>query len=342
MAVLLNKSLIMLRSVIYRALLLSSFFSFIVLGFQDIQAGDIEEGIHTGQIIRNERRIGPIRLDEREFTLILKLITYQGASNSSGETAESFSIVDRKGEVHYQKSFDIEYGNGGFTESIGIWAYALEGSDRKVFHYESGKLKEDLLKGGRIEGLILYYSVVPSAPLSGISCQVFALKEQHLVPLFAPLTVYGRIYDLPHGNNPDARRFFDEDTMRFGVWTGWFEVVVPVKVFDGLKVAPLHHNLTFGYDAFDVKVRRKASKKETFVRLFDSPKRSSTLRNVIIKKDTKVEFLWAYARASIQSGGTESSISTDEMPWLRVRIDNSEGFVKDAQDLMALGVQPAG
>ncbi|MDY6855719.1 MAG: hypothetical protein SWO11_13630 [Thermodesulfobacteriota bacterium] len=331
-----------LRSVIYWTLFLCSFLSFIVLGFQDIQAGDIEEGIHTGQIIRNERRIGPFKLNGREFTLILKLMKCQGASNSFDETAESFSIVDTKGELHYEKSFDIEYGNGGFTESISIWAYALEGSDRKVFHYESGKLKEDLLKGGRIEGLILYYSVVPSAPLSGISCQVFALKEQCLVPLFTPLTVYGQIYELPHGSNPDARILFDEDTMSFGVWTGWFEVVVPVKVFDGLKVEPLHHNLTFGYDAFDVKVRRRASKKETFVRLFDSPKRSSIPRNVIIKKDTKVEFLWAYARASIQSGGTESSISTDEMPWLRVRIDKNEGFVKDAQDLMALGVQPAG
>lgn len=342
MAVLLNKSFIILRPVLYRTLLICSFSSFIVLDFQDTKAGDLEKRIHADQIISHERRMGPFKLNEKEFTVILKLMKYQGASNSFDETAESFSIVDRKGEVHYQKSFDLEYGNGSFAQSIGIWAYALDSTGRKGFLYESGRLKESTSKGQGGVGLIIYYGVTPSAPCSGVSCQVFALKEERLVPLFSPLTVYGQMYELSHGSNPNARRVFDGDTMRFGVWTGWFEVIVAVKVFDGLKVEPLHHNLTFNYDAFDVKVKRRASKKETFVRLFDSPETSSIPRHVIIKKDTRVEFLWAYARASIQSDDTESSISVNAMPWLRVRIDDKEGFVKDAQDLIALGVQPAG
>ena len=165
MAVLLNKLFIILRSVLYWTFLLCSCLSLIILDFQATPAGDLEEGIHTGQIISDERRIGPFKLNEKEFTVILKLMKYQGASNSFDETVESFSIVDRKGEVHYQKSFDVASGNGRFAESIGIWAYALESCDRKAFHYESGKLKEDVFKGCMIEGLILYYSVVPSAPI---------------------------------------------------------------------------------------------------------------------------------------------------------------------------------
>ena len=267
---------------------------------------------------------------------------YQGASKGFDETVESFSIVDKEGEVHYQKSFDVEYGNGRFTESIGIWAYALESSGRKGYLYESGSLKEYLSKGHPGVGLILYYGVTPSAPSSGVSCQVFTLKGEHLIPLFSPLAVYGQIYELPHGSNPNALRLFDGNTIRLGVWTGWFEVIVPIKVLDRLRVVPLHYNSTFCYNAFDVIVERRHSEEETFVRFFNHPEVSSIPRHVIIKKETKVDFLWAYARVSIGSSGAECVISIDEMPWLKVQIDGKDGFVRDAEDLLSLGISPAG
>jgi len=61
-----------------------------------------------------------------------------------------------------------------------------------------------------------------------------------------------------------------------------------------------------------------------------------------IKKDTKIEFLWAYTRTSNESGDVECVISIDEMSWLKVRIYGIEGFVRDAEDLLALGIHPAG
>jgi hypothetical protein len=63
---------------------------------------------------------------------------------------------------------------------------------------------------------------------------------------------------------------------------------------------------------------------------------------MIIRKETKVEFLWAYAKVSIGSNGTECAISINDMPWLKVRIDGKEGFVRDAEDLVALGIHSAG
>jgi hypothetical protein len=314
----------------------------IVLNAQDAPTKDLDRKICTGKIKSHERRVGPFKINEREFTVILKLMKYEGASKGFDETVESFSIMDKEGEVHYQKSFDVQYGNGRFAESIGIWAYALDSTDRKGFLYESGRLKEFVSKGHKGVGLILYYGVTPSAPSSGVSCQVFSLKGEHLVPLFSPLTVYGQIYELPHGSNPNARRLFDGNTMRFGVWTGWFEVIVPVKVLDRLRVVPLHYYSTFDYSAFDVIVERRHSEEETFVRFFKHPEVSSMPQHVIIRKDTRVEFLCAYARVSIGSGGAERVISVDEMPWLKVRIDGREGFVRDAEDLLALGIHPAG
>ena len=337
-----NKLFMILRSVLHWTLVVWSCLFLIVLNIQDASTKDLGRKINTDKIKSHESRMGPFKLNDREFTVMLKLMKYQGAPKWFDETVKSFSIMDKEGKVHYQKSFNIVSGNGRFAESIGISAYALESCDRKYFHYESGRLKEDVFQGCVSEGLILYYSVDPSAPSAGVSCQVFALKGEQLVPLFSPLTVYGKIYELPQGSNPNARRVFDGNTMRFGVWTGWFEVIVPVKVLDRLRVVPLHHYLTFGYDAFDVKVERRPSEEETFVRLFEYPAISSIPRHVIIKKDTKVEFLLAYARVSIKSGGAESAISIDAMPWLKVRIDGKEGFVRDEEDLLSLGIHPAG
>ena len=342
MAILLNKLFMILRLMLHWTMVVWFCLFLIVLNAQDAPTKDLDREIYTGKIKSHERQLGPFKINKREFTVILKLLKYQGAPKCFDETVESFSIVDKKGEVHYQKSFNVEYGNGSFAESIGIWAYALDSVGRKVFLYESGRLKEVISKGHAGVGLILYYGIDPSAPSSGVSCQVFALKGDHLVSLFSPLTAYGQIYELPHGSNPNARRLFDGNTMRFGVWTGWFEVIVPVKVLDRLRIVPLHHYLTYGYDAFDVRVERRHSEEETFVRFFKSPEISSIPRHVIIKKDTKIEFLLAYARISIGSGSAQSVISTDRMPWLKVRIDGKEGYVRDAEDLLALGIQPAG
>ncbi len=291
---------------------------------------------------RHERREGPFTINGREFTMILNLLTVKGASRGFGETIESFSIVDEDGKVHYQKSFDVEYGDYGFAETNDVSAYTLFGNGRKGFLYDSEKLKEVTTAKEASRGLVLYYSYSPSAPLGGISCQVFALKEERLVGLFSPLSVYGHIYDLPGGSNPKSLRLFEWDTMKFGVWTGWYEVIVPLRIFDGLRTMPLHHHSSYGYDAFDVKVERRQIEDLTFVRFFDRPEESSVPRHLAIKKETKVEFMLAYTRVHIQAGGSESAVTVDEMPWLKVRIDGQEGFVRDAEDLLALGIHQAG
>jgi hypothetical protein len=331
-----------LRLVLNRTLIVWPCLFLIVLNAQDAPAKDLDRELNAGKIQSHERRMGPFKINEKKFSVILKVLKYQGASRGFDETVESFSIVDKGGDIHYRKSFDVEYGDGGFAESIGMSAYALDSRGKRGFRNESGKLKEIISKGHWCVGLVLYYGFTPSAPSSGVSCQVFALKGEHLVPQFLPLTVYGQIYELPHGSDPNALRLFDGDTMKFGVWTGWFEVIVPVKVLDRLRVVPLHYSSTFRYNAFDVIVERRHFEEETFVRFFNHPEVSSIPRHVIIKKDTKIEFLWAYARVSIGSGGSECVISIDEMPWLKVRIDGKEGFVRDAEDLLALGIHSAG
>jgi hypothetical protein len=338
-----NKLFYTLRSVLYW--ISTVWLSLLFLAVIDVSialTSDFDNRIHTNKIKNYERRMGPFKLNNKDYIVIVKLKKNQGASEGFDETVESFSIVDNEGKIHYEKSFNIVFNELGFAEAVSIQGYALETCNIKFFRYDSGRFIEDVLKKCVSKGLILYYGIVPSAPSTGVSYQVFALKKECLSPLFVPLNVYGTIYDLPHGSNPNALRLFDGNTMKFGVWTAWFEVIGRVKVLDELKIVPLHHNLTFGYDAFEVRVERSSSKEETFVRLFEYPAESYIPRHVIIKKDTKVEFLLAYARLSIKSDDTECRISIDTHPWLKVRIDGKEGFVRDEEDLLALGIHPAG
>jgi hypothetical protein len=342
MAIIFKKLFMILRLVLNRTLVAWSCLFLIVLNAQDAPTKDLGRKIHTVKIKSHEKRMGPFKINGRDFTVTLKIIKYLNASMGFDETVESLSIVDKEGAIHYQKSFSVESSDGGFVESMSISAYALDSYDKKGYLNKSGRLENVLSKGHAGEGLILYYCIVPSAPLAGVSCQVFVLQEARLISLFLPLGVYGRIYELPNGSHPNSQRLFEGNTMRFGVWTGWFEVIIPVRVFDRLRVVPLHYHSTFGYNVFDVKVERRHFGEETFVRLSENPEISSIPQHVIIKKDTQVEFLFAYARVSIESGRAECVISTGEMPWLKVRIDGKEGFVRDAEDLLALGIRPSG
>lgn len=293
------------------------------------------------QVTRAERRLGPFEIGGESYTVIIGLQRIVGAPEGFEETVDMCSIVDGRGKEHYRKSFDVAAGQEMFEETVGLGAYALESGGRKIFRSDRGQLEESVVDEGKTVGLLLSYGFLPSAPSSGSSCQVFTPEGGLLLPRFPPLTVYGNVYDLPNGSRSGAKRLFEGDTMKFGVWTGWFEVTVPVEVLEGLRVVPLHRQLTFGLDAFPVVVDRAPRDEETFVRLFRSPD-DSTPGHVIVKRDSNVEFLWAYTRVTFDSGLDETGISVDEMPWLKVRIDGEEGFVREAEDLMALGLRPAG
>ncbi len=296
----------------------------------------------TGQqLSKAERRLGPFEIDGESYTVILGIQRIEGAPDGFEETVESFSIVDDQGNEHYRKSYKVSAAEGMFEETMMIGAYALESGGRKMIRSESGEWKEQVINMGKTIGLLLYYSYIPSAPLSGISCQVFTPEGDRLLPRFPPLTVYGTVAELPAGSRPDVRRLLEQDTMKFGVWTGWFEVTVPLQVLEGLRVVSLHHHLTYGLDAFSVVVERAPQERETFVRLFRSPD-DSIPEHVIVRQDSKVEFLYAYTQVSFDAGLEETAISVGEMPWLRVKINDKEGFVRDAEDLMALGLRPAG
>lgn len=312
-----------------------------ILLFNSASAETLTESTSPSKLDSAERQIGPFLIKNKEFVVSLKLKTYNKTQNHPKETVESFVIVDETGKTHYKKSFKTVVHEGNIIEAVGIWGHVLESCNQRSSPGASRTLRQDALKSCEAKGLILYYGIEPSAPGTGVSCQVFAYRNDRLVPLFSPLTVYGRMYELPQGSSKNAVRLFDNNTMKFGVWTGWFEVIIPVRVLDGLKIVPKDDRRILDPHVFNVQVRRRPSQKETSVKLFESLNANTPI-HVEIMKHTKVEFLWAFANVSIKSDDRGSAVSIDGVPLLKVRIDDREGFIKDKEDLLSLGIHPAG
>lgn len=298
-------------------------------------------GFEIGQFSRVERKLGPFEIEGRKLSVVLRLQTINGAPDGFDETVESFSIVDDLDHEHFRRTFKVEVAQGMFKETVGISAWALESSGKKMIRPDTEGPKDQIADRGKTVGLLLYYGDIPSAPLSGLSCQAFRLADGRLAPTSLPLTVYGRIHDLQEGSRLDSRRLGPGETVEFGVWTGWFEVTVPVRVLDELRPVPLHSELTYGLDAYSVSVERLPQDRETFVRLFRSPD-DRTPAHVIVRKDSTVEFIYALTKVALDAGDDEVVISTSDLPWLKVRIDGQEGFVRDEEDLSALGLRAAG
>jgi len=76
MPIIWNKLFLILRSVSNRALVVWPCLFLIVLNTQDAPTKDLDRKIDTGKIKIHEKRMGPFKINEREFTVILKLINY--------------------------------------------------------------------------------------------------------------------------------------------------------------------------------------------------------------------------------------------------------------------------
>jgi hypothetical protein len=176
MIIQMNKLFMTLRSMLdWTAKVFFCVFLLLILDIGVASTSDqnsMNSNTYAATIKDSERRRGPFKFGGKEYTVVLKIKKYVGTSQGFNETVESFSIVDEKGKSHYQKSFNVVFGRHEIAESTWVSGYALESCDKKFFRNESGRLVEDVMKGCVSRGIILFYSVVPSAPATGVWCQV--------------------------------------------------------------------------------------------------------------------------------------------------------------------------
>lgn len=231
-------------------------------------------------------------------------------------TVKEVRIIDWAKTVHFAESFDVPLYRTGFEYSYSIKPYHL------------------LAEKGR--GILLVRDALPSAPSSGRSIRIFSRHEEKIKPVTKWLTVSGEIEGIMPSEDGKVR-LPPEDTVTFLVWTGNFSVVVPVVVdLEGVRVL-----IPEGVRSLAVKARDPVFfRNPDPVNLFVDPSDSSTAIKVEVRRTSRIEYLEAQAQTLL--AGEKNQELRVLKPWLRVRVDGQEGWVKEERDLISLGLPYAG
>jgi hypothetical protein len=285
-----------------------------------------------------ERRIGPLKIKQQNFTVVLHLkrVRVPGArAVGSEETVTQMEICDDAGNIHYAKSFPYEQEEDHFAETTEISAQMLEGSQGS--------------------GLLVTSDEEPSTPLGGRSYQVFGMFNGKLVPFSNPISMEGNLIQ-PEPPSEKVVKTSTEpglqaEVLRFRVWSGNVFVIIPVRVDWMLaKVRPAwqcYRMTAHGVRPqcqFKVEADRRPPENElSFVRLHSEPEEGMGIaEHVVVKKDSRVEILEASGEQVWEEGNEKIGLGVGEDLWLKVRIDGKEGWIHTQEDFSAIGLPQAG
>jgi hypothetical protein len=307
-------------------------------------AADFRSSIRMEDVVEE---LPPIALGPQSFTIVVhkkRLVWPAEAQHvfdpDDDETAESFDVRDATGRVLYTYPVlddpkEIELArvrsDGRFSFSYSVRPYLVEGSSGKA--------------------LMVDWYFFPSAPSACSTHLVLGVVGGKLVPFGEP---FCETLLPPQDLTVGVWRLKSDEQMGEDVFvvrrrTGYFSVLVPVRVdFAAGKLLPSRRCLRMvepGQWAelceFPVEARREAKREDTFVRLFPAPG-GETPHHVVVKPDSTLELLSALTTNVFDERGKRKPAPADPLPWLRVRIDGREGWVREAEDLQALGLQAAG
>lgn len=258
------------------------------------------------------------------------------------ETARSFEVRDATGATVYEHKIENPAGEAELAE--------IRKQGRFAF---TDAVYASRMLGAGNQALVVGWSSLPSAPDSCTTYVVLGLFEGKLVPFSEPFCE-----DLasPGFDSPElAWKLKRDPDTNFEIFEirrpyGFFHVIIPIRVeFVMAKLLPARWCVRMGAPApqaelcqFPVEAHRIPAKEDTFVRLFPDPDETGTPRHVIVRPDSRIEFLAALAPNAMDRSGKWTYDQSGEIPWLKVRVDGKEGWVRAAEDLNALGLYQAG
>jgi len=320
-----------------------------------------------------EEKLPPVILQGKTFTVIVqkfRLIWPPEARHTfdpdDDETAISFEIRDPSGAVAYarmpnepvtqQAMLDQARREGRVGFSISYSVLRLDGLLQQALLVDSGELPSapDACDTFWVFGLFAGKLKPFAEPYCGLlefpeSTQTGVVRLKKYVPP-AP---EGKIVDMS-GQNRGVESLAQNDVFEIRYWTGHFNVLFPVQVdFAMGRLRPAQQCLRMAeadgksmprYEDlcdFHVKADRVPAAEDTFVRLFPEPDEKLTPKHVVVKRNSKVEFM-AVRTTNIMDGQGKWSAKFEENPWLKVRIDGQVGWVRSEEDLEALGLPQAG
>ena len=210
-------------------------------------------------------------------------------------------------------------------------------------------------------GILLSGDEEPSAPGTGWWVQFYGVYQGQLVAFSQAIGVQGefmgivsearsatapprpRVVDLSGGT---ANR--EIDVLKFKVWTGNFYIIYPLLIdWASGQLRPAWHCLRstsagmVDQCSYLVEASAGGRAETTFVRLFAEAEDNGMPKHVVIKPESKIEFLEADTPVEwSRSGGIE--VKSSPKLWLKIRVDGQEGWIHTEEDFEAVGLPLAG
>jgi hypothetical protein len=275
-----------------------------------------------GAVRRSSESVGPFVVDGEKFTVALQNEYY-----GRRQHVRSVQIRDERGVVHHEQRFEPKLRGNQPEWTMTINAYALRG--------DAG------------EGLLIYYKYQPSAPMSGVTIQIFALDEDELEPIAPPLSVYGSFAELQKSSDPRLLFLLPADRLDVEVWQGYFGIVIPFRVrLTGctrgtcIRPASRRGDIVPGLSILNVTTHAREITADTSVVLFDGPEGRLTAR-VPVRRTSRVTIIEGAADVFIEPQGDVNIIRT-RREWLHVRINGRQGWISGAESYTAIGLKAIG
>lgn len=207
-----------------------------------------------------------------------------------------------------------------------------------------------LVSAGGLAGLLVRYVRSGSAE----SWQLFRLKDGKLALLdLGANTVTGPLgaFAVARGGAAGLSLPVRGDDFEMKIWTGNFYVIAPARVnwqqgviskgaqcFEGNGSGGL---VEHGCDMRVEAVRKPITTDLSFVRLLQEPKEGfGYARHLVLKRDSKVEYLGARAIVNWTKNGDEVVVRVSDL-WLKILVDNNEenlGWIHSQEDFSAAGL----
>lgn len=292
----------------------------------------------------SEKTEGPFQVNGQAFTFIKHIQKIAGSKSPDDSTVEWWELRDANGKAAYRVQYGVNFMNGTFEETEDV---------------DARELKTKFGQGILVDGESL-----PSAPDTGSWVQVFGLFNGKLVPFGAPISIEGDFTGedvdsfqpsaLFRGEQP---RSVSRDVLNFRLWTGNFNIHYAVAI-DWMQgsLRPawtcMQKTSTGPSSACRYKVEAEASPRseETFIRLFSEPDPGFTPRHVVVKPESKIEFVeaevpvsWNADEHNISFGAQVSNPpSPSDAIWLHIKVDGQDGWISGEEDFEAVGLPQAG
>jgi hypothetical protein len=289
-------------------------------------------------LVASDETQGPFHIADQTFTFVKQVEKIRDSKSSDDVSVEWWELRDSTGKAVYRQQYGLEFQNGSFQDTEDVTARELK---TKFGH-----------------GILLEGSSLPSAPNSGWWVQVFGLFDGKLVPFSAPISTDGEFLEEDVATYQPTAVFrgqqqapVSHDVLKFRMWTGNFNLHYNV-IIDWLqaKVRPewICSQMTAGGRSsacrYPVDAESNRNSEMSFIRLFGEPDEGFTPKHVVIKPESKIEFIEAQSPVgwSADQNNAGFSVTNSEKIWLHIKVDGQDGWICGEEDFEAVGLPQSG